>query len=73
MPRRGRDGQLEDRWIDPNPLFNAQFAASVFQHLPIEAWCQSDIYQASVAACPQAVRGLDFRTAHAFMARAWTG
>ena len=45
MPRRGRDGQLEDTWTDPNPLFDAQFAASVFQHLPIEAWCQSDIYR----------------------------
>ena len=45
MPRRGRDGQLEDIWTDPNPLFDAQFAARVFQHLPIEAWCQSDIYR----------------------------
>ena len=45
MPRRGRDGQLEDTWTDPDPFFDAQFAASVFQHLPIEAWCQSDIYR----------------------------
>ena len=46
-PRRGWDGQLEDEftWAEPNPFFDAQFAANVFQHLPIEAWCQSGIYQ----------------------------
>ena len=46
-PRQGWDGQLEDEftWAEPNPFFDAQFAAGVFQHLPIEAWCQSDIYR----------------------------
>ena len=46
-PRRGWDGQLEDEftWAEPNPFFDAQFAANVFQHLPIEAWCQSDMYR----------------------------
>ena len=46
-PRRGWDRQLEDEftWAEPNPFFDAQFAASVLQHLPIEAWCQSDIYR----------------------------
>ena len=32
-------------WNDPDPSFNARFAASIFQHFPIEAWCQSDIYK----------------------------
>ena len=33
-PRRGWDGQLEDEftWAEPNPFFDAQFAANVFQH-----------------------------------------
>ena len=46
-PRRGLDGQLEDEWTwaEPDPFFATQFAANVFQHLPIEAWCQSDIYR----------------------------
>ena len=46
-PRRDWSGQLEDTftWTDPDPFFAAQFAANVFQHLPIEAWCQSDIYR----------------------------
>ena len=46
-PRRGWDGQLEDEftWAEPNPFFDAQFAANIFQHLPIEAWCQSDMYR----------------------------
>ena len=45
--RRGRNGQLEDEltWVEPDPFFDAQFAASALQHLPIEAWCQSDIYR----------------------------
>ena len=44
---RSWDGQLEDEftWAEPNPFFDAQFAANVFQHLPIEAWCQSGIYR----------------------------
>ena len=32
-------------WNDPDPYFNARFAASIFHHFPIEAWCQSDIYK----------------------------
>lgn len=45
--RRGRNGQLEDEltWVEPDPFFDAQFAVSALQHLPIEAWCQSDIYR----------------------------
>ena len=46
-PRQGWNRQFEDEltWTDPDPFFDAQFAASVFQHLPLEAWCQSDIYR----------------------------
>jgi hypothetical protein len=35
----------EERWRDPDPLFDAQFAAKIFPHFPIEAWCQSNIYR----------------------------
>ena len=42
-----RYGRPEDEvgWDDPDPSFNARFAASIFQYFPIEAWCQSDIYK----------------------------
>ena len=42
-----RYGQPEDEvgWTNPDPSFNAKFAASIFRHFPIKAWCQSDIYK----------------------------
>ena len=42
-----RYGQPEDEvgWDNPDPSFNARFAAGIFQHFPIETWCQSDIYK----------------------------
>ena len=44
---QSRYGRPENEvgWNDPDPSFNARFAASIFQHFPIEAWCQSDIYK----------------------------
>jgi hypothetical protein len=46
-PRRGWRGELDEEevWGDPDPLFNAQFAAKLFAHFPIEAWCQSETYR----------------------------
>jgi hypothetical protein len=42
--RRGAwDGDVE--WADPDPSFDAQFAAKIFPRLPIEAWCQSSAYR----------------------------
>ena len=26
-------------WIDPDPCFYARFAANIFPHFPVEAWC----------------------------------
>ena len=43
--RRERRPVDEVGWNDPDPSFNARFAASIFRHFPIEAWCQSDIYK----------------------------
>ncbi len=36
-------------WDDPDPMFNARYAASVFQHFPIEALCQTDTFKPLVA------------------------
>ena len=32
-------------WDDPNPRFNARYAANVFQHFPIEALCRTDTFK----------------------------
>ncbi|MFZ3327909.1 MAG: hypothetical protein WA231_19385, partial [Methylocella sp.] len=41
---RRAESDGEEAWGDPDPSFNAQFAAKIFPHFPIEAWCQSSIY-----------------------------
>jgi hypothetical protein len=35
----------EEAWSDPDPSFDAQFAAQIFPHFPIETWCQSSTYR----------------------------
>ena len=35
----------EAEWDDPDPSFNAPYAASVFQHFSVELWCQNDTYK----------------------------
>ena len=35
----------EEGWGDPNPSFNAQFAAKIFTNFPVEVWCQSSTYR----------------------------
>jgi hypothetical protein len=35
----------EQAWGDPDPSFDAQFAAKIFPHFPIEAWSRSSIYR----------------------------
>ncbi|MBN8913951.1 MAG: hypothetical protein J0H65_18220, partial [Rhizobiales bacterium] len=43
--RRRAETEDEDYWGEPDPLFNAQYAAEIFRHFPIEAWCQSTTYR----------------------------
>jgi hypothetical protein len=43
--RRRAESDGEEAWGDPDPAFNAQFAAKIFPHFPIEAWCRSSIYR----------------------------
>jgi hypothetical protein len=45
--RRRRRATLdgEEEWGDPDPSFNAQFAAKIFPNFPIEALCQSSTYR----------------------------
>jgi hypothetical protein len=35
----------EESWGEPDPSFNAQFAAKIFINFPIEVWCQSSTYR----------------------------
>ena len=43
---RVNDSERDDRvYVDPNPSFNAAFAATVLGYMPVEAWCQSDVYK----------------------------
>ena len=50
MTNRPWDSRLDDEveWDDPDPSFNARYAASVFQHCPIEAWCQTGTFKPMV-------------------------
>jgi hypothetical protein len=43
--RRRRTADDEDDWDEPDPFFDAQFAAKVFAKFPVEAWCQSSVYR----------------------------
>jgi len=43
--RRRSEWGGEEQWGDPDPSFDAQFAAKIFPHFPIEAWCQSSTYR----------------------------
>ena len=43
--RRRAESDGEEEWGDPDPSFDAQFAAKIFPHFPIEAWCQSSAYR----------------------------
>jgi hypothetical protein len=43
--RRRRASSDEDAWGDPDPLFDAQYAAKVFDSFPVETWCQSSVYR----------------------------
>lgn len=40
----------EEEWGDPDPSFDAQFAAKIFPHFPIEAWCQSTVHRPLIQA-----------------------
>ena len=44
-PRRRQPASQEVAWDEPDPLFDAQFAAKVFKNFPIEDWCQSPVYK----------------------------
>jgi hypothetical protein len=43
--RRRASSDGEEEWADPDPSFDAQFAAKIFPHFPLEAWCQSSTYR----------------------------
>jgi hypothetical protein len=43
--RRKRSDDDDEGWTEPNPSFNAQFAAKIFAKFPVEAWCQSTTYR----------------------------
>jgi hypothetical protein len=43
--RRCAESDGEEAWGDPDPSFNAQFAAKIFPHFPVEAWGRSSIYR----------------------------
>jgi hypothetical protein len=43
--RRRRAMDDEEGWGDPDPSFDAQFAAKLFPSFPVEAWCQSNTYR----------------------------
>ncbi|WP_193557291.1 AAA family ATPase [Microvirga pakistanensis] len=40
----------EAGWHEPNPFFDATYAAHLFPLFPVEAWCQSDRYKPMLAA-----------------------
>jgi hypothetical protein len=44
-PLRRRATDHDESWAEPDPLFNAQFAAKIFIDFPIEVWCQSSTYR----------------------------
>ena len=44
--RRRSPGHGEgEGWHDPDPFFDAKFAARIFPLFPVEAWCRSSIYR----------------------------
>jgi hypothetical protein len=45
--RNGREG---DYWTTPKRSFDAQCAAKLFEHFPLEEWCRSDVYRAKTGA-----------------------
>lgn len=38
-------GDGDESWGEPDPFFNAQFAAKIFTNFPVEVWCQSPTYR----------------------------
>ncbi len=40
--------QNEDYWTAPKRSFDGQYAAKLFKQLPLEEWCQSDVYRPKI-------------------------